>query len=94
MSAYLIVDLEIVEPEAWERYRAAVPAVVASYGGEYLTRGGATTILEGDWKPRRVIVVRFPDKQALDSFWNGATYQPLKELRHRAARANIITVEG
>ena len=94
MAVYLIVDLTITDPVAWENYKAAVPAVIHKHGGEYLIRGGALEVLEGDWRPKRVVVLRFPDGQALDTFWADPDYQPLKELRRRAAHSNIVRVEG
>ena len=94
MPAYLIVDLEIIDPAAWASYRSAVTAVVQKHGGEYLVRGGATRVIEGDWDPQRIVVVRFPNQVALNAFWDDPEYQPLKELRQRAARAKIIAVEG
>ena len=94
MAAYLIVDLTITDPAAWESYKAAVPAVIHKHGGEYLIRGGALAVLEGDWQPKRVVVLRFPDGPALDAFWTDPEYQPLKELRHRVAHSNIVRVEG
>ena len=41
MAAYLIADIEITDPEAFERYRTQVPATIAAHGGRYLVRGGA-----------------------------------------------------
>jgi uncharacterized protein (DUF1330 family) len=94
MAAYLIVDLKIKDPAAWEAYKSAVSAVIHKHGGEYLIRGGALQVLEGDWQPNRVVVLRFPDGQALDAFWTDPEYLPLKELRHRVAHSNIVRVEG
>jgi len=94
MPAYLIVDLEITDPAAWASYRSAVTAVVQNHGGEYVVRGGATIVLEGDWETQRLVVIRFPNQVALNAFWDDPEYQPLKELRQRAARAKVIAVEG
>jgi uncharacterized protein (DUF1330 family) len=71
-----------------------VSAVPLKHGGEYLVRGGATRVLEGDWDPQSLVVVRFPNQLALNAFWDDPEYQPLKELRQRAARAKIIAAEG
>jgi uncharacterized protein (DUF1330 family) len=94
MSAYLIVDLEITDSAAWADYRDGVFAVVAKHRGEYLVRGGDTRVLEGDWTPQRLVVVRFANRLALDAFWNDPEYQPLKQLRWRAARAKVIAADG
>ena len=52
MAAYLIADVEVTHPEAYEEYRAKVPAVIAAYGGRYLVRGGACEVLEGEARAR------------------------------------------
>lgn len=51
-------------------------------------------MLEGEWEPQRLVVVRFPNQLALNTFWDDPEYQPLKQLRWRAARAKVIAVEG
>ena len=61
MAVYLIVDVDAQDPSALERYRAEVPAFIRKHGGEYLVRGGAFEVLEGDWRPSRLVLFRFPD---------------------------------
>ena len=60
MPAYVIADIEITDAAGYEEYRRRVPATVAQYGGRYLVRGGAAETLEGDWQPRRLVVLEFP----------------------------------
>jgi uncharacterized protein (DUF1330 family) len=58
MAAYVIVETEITDPERYERYRAAAAAAVAAAGGRYLARGGELAVLEGDWQPPRLVVLK------------------------------------
>ena len=60
-AAYLIVESRISDPERFKAYMAAAPAVVRAFAGEYLVRGGRTAVLEGDWAPPRLTVLRYPD---------------------------------
>lgn len=60
MAAYVIVDIEVTNPEAYEDYRSQVPPLVAKYGGKYLSRGGEMEMLEGDWATKRLVVLNFP----------------------------------
>ena len=62
--------------------------------GEYLVRGGAFEVLEGDWQPTRLVLLRFPDMQSGKAFVNDPEYQPLKALRHRVAKTNMVAVAG
>ncbi len=94
MSVYMIVNVEVNDPTVYEEYKARVPALVRKYGGEYLVRGGKFIIVEGDWKPSRLVIFRFPDITSAQSLYNDPEYQPLKALRQRASKMDIVVVEG
>ncbi len=94
MAVYVIVNIDIKDPSAYEAYRAAVPAFVRKHGGEYLARGGATELLEGDWQPKRLALLKFPDLAAVKAFLGDPEYQPLKSLRHGIAHTQMVAVEG
>ena len=94
MSAYLLADIDIADSAAYEEYRRQVPALVASHGGRYLVRGGATEVLEGDASPKRVVIMEFADLAHLKAFYDSAEYQPLKALRQRASRSSLLAVQG
>lgn len=94
MKAYLVADLVITDAAGFEDYRAAVPATIAAYGGRYLVRGGATTVLEGDVSPNRVVILEFPSMAQLRAWYASPEYQPLRTLRERTARITMLAVEG
>lgn len=95
MAAYLIVDVTVIaDPEAFGRYTPLVPPTLKSFGGSYLARGGAVTVLEGEWSPSRVVVVRFESAEQAKRWWASAEYAQPKELRHQAATTNMIIVDG
>jgi uncharacterized protein (DUF1330 family) len=94
MAAYLIADIEISDPVGYEEYKRRVPAIIAAHGGRYLARGGATEVLEGTWRPRRSAIIEFPSLASLKAFWDSPEYQPLRAIRERSARANLVVVEG
>ena len=94
MPAYLIAEVEILDPAQFEQYRAAVPATIAAYGGRYLVRGGKTEVMEGEWQPKRLILLEFPSLDRLREWYRSKEYAPLIALRQRAARTNVILVEG
>jgi uncharacterized protein (DUF1330 family) len=94
MPAYLIADIEVNDGQAYEEYRKQVPALITHHGGRYLARGGATEVLEGDWKPRRTVIVEFPTMSALKAFWDSADYKPLRGIRWNSASSNVVAVEG
>ena len=94
MPAYLISDVEVLDPAAFEEYRQKTPATVAAYGGRYLARGGALEVLEGDWTPPRISILEFPDLAAIRRWWSSPEYAPLRALRQRTARSNLVITEG
>ena len=94
MSAYVIVNIAVGDAELYEEYKAKVPTFIRKYGGEYLARGGNTVVIEGDWKPQRLVVFRFPDMAAVQAMFDDPEYQPLKALRQRAAKSQIVAIEG
>lgn len=94
MAAYFVVDIEVHNPAGMTEYGARVPAIVQKYGGKYLVRGGQWECLEGDWKPRRVVVLEFPSVEQAKRWYESEDYRDLKAARQRAATANIILVEG
>jgi uncharacterized protein (DUF1330 family) len=94
MPAYFIVDLEVTDPVGIEEYRKQVPATIAKYGGRYLVRGGKHETLEGDWHPRRVIVLEFPSVEQAKRWYDCEEYRGPKALRFKTARTNLVLVEG
>ncbi len=94
MPAYLIVDLEVTDPEAFERYKREVAPNLASFGARYLARGGKTEVLEGDWSPRRLVILEFPSLARLEEWYRSPAYAPLLELRRRSASSRLVATEG
>ncbi len=94
MTAYLIADVEVLDSAAYEEYRQKVPATIAAYGGRYIARGGATQVLEGGWAPKRCVLLEFPSMAQLKTWWDSPEYVPLRAIRERATRSNLVAVEG
>lgn len=94
MPAYVVNDMEITDPVVFERYRALSPATVALYGGRFLARGGATQVLEGDWSPRRLVILEFPSAEQARAWIDSPEYAPARALRQASARSNLILTEG
>ena len=94
MPAYLIVETDIHDPEQYERYKAASPAAVAAGGGRFVVRGGELAVLEGDWEPKRLVVLEFESLEAAKRFYESEQYQEAKRLREGAADLRMVAVEG
>jgi len=94
MAAYLFVNIEVKDQTAYAEYRSVVSPMIYRHGGEYLARGGPAEAIEGDWTPSRVVLLKFPDMAAVKAFLNDPEYQPMKDLRLRAADTQMLAVEG
>ena len=94
MTAYMIVDVDVNDPEGYAKYKAEVPTLIAKHGGEYLVRGGDFEVLEGDWQPTRIVLFSFPNRQAIRDFVNDPAYAELKVLRQKTASSSLVAVDG
>jgi uncharacterized protein (DUF1330 family) len=94
MKGYIIADVEIHDPEAYADYRAAVPATLEAYGGRFIARGGETEVLEGDWQPKRIVVLEFDSPEQARAWYESEEYRDPKALRQRTSTASLILVSG
>jgi len=94
MAAYIIVQIDIQDAEKFERYRAMVPPTLEPFGGRYIVRGGNAETLEGDWAPKRVVVLEFPDRDQAKRWLESDVYREARALRHAAAHSESIVVDG
>lgn len=94
MAAYLIVDIDIIDPVRYEVYKDLAAPTLALYGGKYLARGGEVESLEGTWNMGRIVVVEFPSAERAREWWNSDAYKAAKKLRQSTARTNMILVQG
>lgn len=94
MTAYYIGEHEIADEAAFADYLKQVVPIIERHGGRYLTRAGTHEVLEGHWRPNRVVIIAFPDMTALKAWYEAPDYQPLIAKRRAAARDVMIAVEG
>lgn len=95
MAAYVIADVEVRNPESYATdYSRHVRATVDRYGGRFVVRGGTTEVVEGDWKPARLVVIEFESMERARAWYTSTEYQAILPARHENARSNIIMVEG
>ena len=94
MPAYLVTIITVTKPEQFDEYRKLAGPVVAQYGGKFIVRGGARTILEGKLDANRLVVVEFPSSENAKTFYNSPEYQAAREKRIGAADFNMVLVEG
>lgn len=94
MAAYVITEIDVADPTGYKEYKKMGPPTVAAYGGKFIARGGRTEILEGNWKPKRIVILQFDSLERAKEWWSSREYGPAKQVRHRTAQTNMIVVEG
>jgi uncharacterized protein (DUF1330 family) len=94
MPAYFVVELEIANQTAMEPYRAAVGATIEQYGGRFLTRGGATELIEGGPAPKRIVILEFADTAAFKRWYGSPEYQKILPGRLANSTGRAFVVEG
>lgn len=94
MPGYVIGNINVTDPDAFEEYRGMVPATIAAYGGKYLVRGGVADVVEGDWNPNRLVVLEFESVERAREWYNSPEYTPAKAVRLKASTGDLLFVEG
>ncbi len=94
MAAYVIVDIEVTDTAGYEEYKQLAPPAVAAYGGKYLARGGRVETLEGDWVPKRLVILEFESVERAKQWLHSPEYHGAKQLRHKTAKSIMVVVEG
>jgi uncharacterized protein (DUF1330 family) len=94
MAAYVIFDVEIHDMEKYQIFMSSVKPELEKAGAKYLARGGAHKVHEGDWQPRRIVIIEFPSVRHWEDFYGGEVYQSLKSIRDSCSSARLVAVEG
>jgi uncharacterized protein (DUF1330 family) len=94
MPAYVIFDVEIRDMARYQAFMAAVKPALEQARARYLARGGEHKVYEGDWQPRRIVLLEFPSFEAWEEFYTGPTYQGLKAIRDEVSSARLVAVTG
>jgi len=94
MSVYFVVEVEVTDPAAYDRYRPLAADTIAKFGGRYVVRGGKTDLLEGDAEPKRIVILEFASAAAFHRWYDSAEYQEALKIRLAASRSRAFLVEG
>lgn len=94
MPAYVLVNVDVKDPERYEEYRRLAGPTVALYGGRYLSRGGQAEALEGSVVPRRMVVLQFDSAERAKQWWSSPEYRAARDIRQSCAATDMILVEG
>ena len=93
-KAYVICDIDVTDPEIYADYRRLSTLAGDKYGATFLVRGGATSVLEGDWSPSRLVILEFADEEAARAWYASPEYVEAMAVRHRSATSHFLLALG
>jgi uncharacterized protein (DUF1330 family) len=94
MPAYIVAEIHITDPVAYDEYRPLAAASIARFGGRFIVRGGEVDLLEGEPQPERIVVIEFPDAETARRWYRSEEYQAALRIRQAASRGRVLLVEG
>jgi uncharacterized protein (DUF1330 family) len=94
MSGYLIANVTVTNPAQYEEYKKWSSAAMDAHGAEVCVRGGKIEVMEGDWTPDRLVILKFPSFEAAQAFEASPEYGRARAARQGAAIMRLILVEG
>jgi uncharacterized protein (DUF1330 family) len=94
MKAYLVLDLSVNDFGGFKKYIAEIPAFIARHSGRYIVQGTQPTVIEGDWKPERMVIIEFPERAKAEAFLGDPEIQALFEVRHNTTTSKLVLVDG
>lgn len=94
MAAYLICEVDEIDPDAAAIYLPQASAAIAAFGGKYLSRGGETHLLEGEKAPGRIVVIEFPSMEVAREFYASDVYRAPRDLRRATTKSRLILADG
>jgi uncharacterized protein (DUF1330 family) len=94
MPAYVVANIDVHDKDGYEEYKKLAPASIAQYGGRYLARGGTCEVLEGEWTPKRLVILEFPTAARAREWWASPEYAPARAIRRKTAEGELVVIEG
>ena len=94
MPAFVMVEIKIHDQDLYKSYTQLTPPSIAAYQGKFIARGGETTVLEGEWKPERLVLLEFPSVARAKEWWHSEAYSKARKIRQQAASTRMVLVDG
>lgn len=94
MPTYLVGRFRVTDPEVYRRYAELSAPLVKKFGGTFIVRGGACTVVEGDAAEGRTVIAEFSSADAAEAFYRSREYQAIVGIRQMAATGSLAIVDG
>jgi uncharacterized protein (DUF1330 family) len=94
MKAYLVLELSVNDFGGFKKYAAEIPAFIARHSGKYIVQGVQPTPIEGDWKPERMVIIEFPEREKAEAFLSDPEIRDLFKVRHHTTTSRLVLADG
>jgi uncharacterized protein (DUF1330 family) len=93
-KGFLYAEFEVLDPAEFEKYREKVGAVSASFGGRYVVRRSEPVVLDGDWSPKRLVIIEFDSPDKVQAFYDSPAYHAILPHRLRSTKGHVLLLSG
>jgi len=93
-SAYILANVDVTDAQQYEDYKRLSTIAMKAHGAEVCVRGGPVQVLEGDWSPKRAVLLKFPSVEKARAFYDSPEYAAAKKAREGAAVMRMVLIEG
>jgi uncharacterized protein (DUF1330 family) len=94
MSAYLVVNARVTNPELLDRYVQAAVPTIEGYECTPLVITNDAEAIEGQPVGARIVVLRFPSREVALKWYNSEAYQAVIGMRHDSTEGFAVIAEG
>jgi uncharacterized protein (DUF1330 family) len=94
MSVYVIAQISITDREAYNRYQSRFMDIFKESKGELLAADENPEVFEGEWAHGKVILMRFPDKEAFEEWAFSPAYRQIAKDRYAGSQGAVLLVKG
>jgi uncharacterized protein (DUF1330 family) len=94
MPAYVLANVTVTDPVRYEDYRRLVTPTVEKFGGRFIARGGRIEVLEGEWRPQRLVILEFPSVEQARAWWHSPEYSEARQIRQATSEGTLLILEG
>ena len=94
MSCYFLAQIAIHDRDEYAKYEDGFDEIFRKYRGTVVAVDDHPLLLEGEWKHRRIVMIRFPSNEDAQRWYYSPEYQRLAQHRFRASDATVMLVDA
>lgn len=94
MAAFLIIDIKVYNKELYQEYISKAKNIIKKYGGKYIAKSNNILPLSENWKPERIVIIKFDDAEKINQCFSSEEYQKIKHLRENSTESKAIIMKA